>query len=84
MGLFTESDDPYPNINRLCQLHERVEVVYLVDCYEARLNVGEGEVYGVAARGPTVFDALAELDRLLEPFKDVRSYRKAMFDEART
>jgi len=63
----------YQNIERCCQLHETVEIVYVVDGYEARFLTGEKLV--VEVRGPTVEEALRELDRCLAhvTLEEVRS-----------
>lgn len=69
------------NIQRLCQLHEHLQVLYLVDCYEAQLLVGDGDYQGVKARGSSVLVALLTLDDLLDNYVDVRDYRRKMFNE---
>jgi hypothetical protein len=69
----------YVNIDRLCQLHEEVRVVYLVDRYRASLDLADGQVEGVYHDGATIGEALAALDRVLGAFKSVSSYRESMF-----
>jgi hypothetical protein len=50
----------YANIERCCQLHETVEIVYAVDHYAVRLLTSDKVV--LEAKGPTVEEAMRHLD----------------------
>ena len=78
MGLFTELDVDcmLENTQRLLQLHEHLQVLYLVDHYEAHLLLGDGDVPGVRATGKSIMEALLNLDEILHQYKDVAAYRK--------
>lgn len=67
----------FPNIDRCCQLHESVDIIYIVDGYEARLNVDDGQRIAYHASGENVFQALTALDLLLagKTLDEVRSVR---------
>jgi hypothetical protein len=47
-------------------LHEHVEVIYVVDGYEAVLFVHDGSLEKLRAFGSTVYEALDNLDSLIE------------------
>lgn len=66
-------------IDRLVQLHEEIRIIYLVDCYEASLNLTDGQVKGTSARGATVQEALDNLTELLANVENVVEYRKIHF-----
>ena len=65
----------YPNIERCCQLHEEVELLYVVDGYEAMLRTADGDRIVAQGHGSDVVAALGSLERCLEgkALKDVRA-----------
>lgn len=54
------------NLDRLCQLHESIEIIYVVDGYSATLIVGDDGWPFVERTGPTIQEALVNLDAALE------------------
>lgn len=56
----------YPHIDRLLGLHERLNVFYSVDGYNADFCTDEGDTVVETAWGETIEDALMYLDRRLE------------------
>lgn len=53
----------FDNIEQCCQLHERVEIHYYVDHYEAQLWTGNGEGRKVVVgNGESIEDAMKNLD----------------------
>lgn len=55
----------FPHIDRALGLHQRLEVLYVVDAYEAAL-LDEHEHEVASTHGGTVAGALANLNALLE------------------
>lgn len=55
----------YNNIERCCQLHERVELLYVVDGYDAVLSTKDGDVEVLRSHGETIDGALDNLDLAL-------------------
>jgi hypothetical protein len=53
----------YPNIERLMNLHERLEVLYCVSHYEAELTTLDGDSSVAKGEGETIDEALAQLDQ---------------------
>jgi hypothetical protein len=64
VGLFTERDE-LDDITRTLQLHEEVQVTYLVDHYRAVMITRDGACLAVIGQGPGVFDALRDLNEKL-------------------
>ena len=58
------------------QLHESIEICYLVTCYEARLIAGDRSRVILRATGETISEAMTELERLCAPIKSLAELRK--------
>lgn len=55
------------NLERCCQLHEHVEIIYVVDGYQASLETENfPEVPLIKAHGTSFVEALIALDKALE------------------
>lgn len=54
------------NIERCCQLHERVTLTYVVDGYMAALLTRDGELQVLHAKADSIFAALTRLDEKLK------------------
>lgn len=53
-------------IDQLVQLHEQLNIHYMVDCYEARLITGDGHKLVLVGRGETVAGAILDLEQQAE------------------
>ena len=63
----------YENIDRLCGLHQRVQLLYVVDGYIASLEHEDGYPYPeVKAYGESIHDALLTLDAMLSTYSEWR------------
>lgn len=63
-------------LDELCQLHEEIRVIYVVDGYLAQLFTAEGDRLATKAYGESVTEALGNLETILTErgvtLKDVR------------
>lgn len=63
-------------LDELCQLHEQIRVIYVVDGYLAQLFTAEGDRLAVQAYGESVTEAISNLETILTErgvtLKDVR------------
>lgn len=55
----------FDNIDRCLQLHESVEIISVVDSYEAQFTVQDGDYTVLTGVGVSVSAALEDLDRKL-------------------
>ena len=53
-------------IDDLVQLHEGIEIIYVVDGYEARLYTHDGYKLVASANGNSILEALKVLEQFLE------------------
>jgi len=66
----------YPNIDRLLGIHERLQILYVVDGYEVDFSTDDGDTWVLREYGETVAKALSHLDKRLQPFS--RAYIKTL------
>ena len=71
----------YESIETLLQLHEQIEIIYVVDGYEAKLATSDGDISVHAAHGKTVAEALERLNSEISHFKNVDDMRKKAFKQ---
>ena len=64
------------NLQKALGLHERVEIIYVVDGYEAIFSTQDGNIQVASARGTTVVEALTALSERVKDFD-----RKEFFKE---
>jgi len=62
-----------PNLDQALGLHQQIEIWYVVDGYTARLE-NENEQLLAEARGDSVADAIANLEKVLEARRDKREW----------
>lgn len=58
------------------QLHEQLEVVYLVSHYEARISIQDGGRQILKSKGDTVDEAIRELEKRLLNYNTIQELRK--------
>jgi len=65
------------NLDNCVQLHEEIEVTYLVDHYCAKLLSWDDSAVMLEGCGPTIHDALVALDRQCEgrDWQDIRKMK---------
>lgn len=54
------------NIDRCCQLHERIEILYVVTGWQIQLLTQDGAYIAIELEGETVQDAIDKLEKALE------------------
>lgn len=52
-------------LDNYCQLHERIDILYVVDGWEARYSIADGDVFVISAMGESIMQAMFNLDILL-------------------
>lgn len=67
----------FSSIEEHCQLHEEVEIIYVVDGYIVQLNYVNGDLPGPQVHRKTILEALNRLNAFLS--KHTREAVKAMF-----
>lgn len=68
------------NMDSAIQLHESVEVIYVVDGYQATFFTGDGDVEVCEAHGRTVLGAMNNLDAKLLGWSRDEFYKRRRHD----
>lgn len=58
--------NPLQNIENCCQLHEEIRIIYIVDGYDVVLSTMDGQREYANAQGPSILEALAKLNVMLQ------------------
>lgn len=66
------------NLQNCCQLHESIQVIYVVDGYEAQLWTKDDNALSHACFGKTIQEALEALDAILQgkTLENIRGKKK--------
>ena len=67
------------HLERCCQLHESIEIFYIVCAYQARLLTQDGAKIIFKAEGRTIQEALELLNTMCESYR-VADIRKLTFE----